>query len=77
LVIEQLAVQGIVRGIDGSWIAVVDNKTKTAYFLHEKDEVFNGVVSKITADSVFFQEKSTDTSGQTATREVVKKLTAE
>ncbi len=74
LVIEQLQLQGIVRGIDGSWVAVVDNRTKTAFFLHEKDKLYNGVVSKITADSIVFLESSTDPSGKTVTREVVKRM---
>ena len=74
LVIEQLALEGIASAFDGSWIAVVDNKTKIAYFLHEKDELFNGVVSRITAGSVVFLETSTDTSGKTASREIVKRL---
>jgi hypothetical protein len=77
LVIEQLLLQGIVRGIDGGWIAVVDNRTKRAYFLHEKDEVYNGVVSKITPDSVVFTESATDALGKVATREVVKRLAPE
>ena len=77
LVIDQLQLQGIVRGIDGGWIAVVDNKTKRAYFLHEKDQVFNGVVSKITAGSVVFLESSTDSLGKVVSREVTKRLAAE
>ena len=77
LLIGQIQVQGIVRGIDGEWIAVVDNKTKRSYFLHEKDEVYNGVVSKISADSIVFQENVTDAMGRSRVREVVKQLLAE
>ncbi|MBI4459192.1 MAG: hypothetical protein HY648_03910 [Acidobacteria bacterium] len=74
LVIAQIQVQGIVRGINNDWIAVVDNNTNRAYFLRQKDEVWNGVVSRITEDSVVFEERVTDASGRTQTREVVKRL---
>lgn len=74
LVIGQLQVQGIVRGINNEWIAIVDNKTKRAYFLHQGDEIYNGVVTKITEDSIAFEERVTDTFGRTRTREVVKQL---
>lgn len=74
LVIGQLTIQGIVRNIDGKWMAVVDNKTKRSYFLYERDELYNGVVSSITADSVTFEERSLDTAGRTRTREVVKRI---
>jgi len=74
LVIGQLTIQGIVRNIDGKWMAVVDNKTKRSYFLYERDELYNGVVTKITPDSVTFEERSLDTAGRTRTRGVVKRL---
>lgn len=77
LVIEQLTLEGIASATDGSWIAVVDNKTKIAYFLHEKDELFNGVVSRISSDSVVFLENSKDSSGKSASHEVVKRLSAQ
>jgi hypothetical protein len=74
LVIGQLVIQGIVRNIDGKWIAVVDNKTKRSYFLYERDELYNGVVTSITPDSVTFEERSQDAVGRTRTREVVKRI---
>ncbi|MBI4442944.1 MAG: hypothetical protein HY649_06165 [Acidobacteria bacterium] len=74
LVIGQLQIQGIVRGINNEWIAVVDNKTKRSYFLREGDEIYNGVVTRIVEDSVTFQEKITDAFGRTSTRDVVKQL---
>ena len=74
LIIGQLQVQGIIRGINGEWLAVVDNKTKRAYFLREKEELFNGVVSRITADGVVFEERMRDSFGRERTREVVKQL---
>ncbi len=77
LVIEQLQLQGIARAVDGSWIAVVDNKSKRAYFLHEKDQLYNGVVSKITPDKVVFLENAPEASGRAGSREVVKQLPPE
>ena len=77
LVIQQLDLQGIARAVDGSWIAVVDNKTKRAYFLREKDQLYNGTVTKITSDQVVFLETLNDGTGKMSTREVIKKVQAE
>ena len=74
LVIGQLTIQGIVRNIDGKWMAVVDNKTKRSYFLYERDELYNGVVTSITGDSVTFEERSIDAAGRQRTREIVKRV---
>ena len=74
LVVGQLTIQGIVRGLNGEWIAVVDNKTKRAFFLYQGDELFNGTVSRITADTVVFDERVLDAQGRMVTREVVKRL---
>ena len=74
LVIGQLVVQGIVRNIDGKWVAVVDNKTKRSYFLYVRDELYNGAVTNITPDSVTFEERSVDAAGRTRSREVVKRI---
>ena len=74
LLIGQLQIQGIARSVDGQWIAVVDNKTKRSYFLREKDEVCNGVVTRVTEESVAFEERSTDSSGRPRNREVIKRL---
>jgi hypothetical protein len=76
LVIGQLTVQGIVRGVNGEWIAVVDNKTNRAYFLYVGDELYNGTVTRIAENSAVFQERFTDAAGQQRSREVVKQLTS-
>lgn len=73
LMISQLSVDGIVRGPNGM-IAVVTNPQRRAYFLREKDEVYNGVVEKITAEAVIFRESAVDPFGKPYTREVVKRL---
>ena len=64
------------RGLDGEWIAVVDNKTKRAYFLYAGDELYNGTVSRITENAVVFDERINDPTGRPRTREVVKQLAA-
>ena len=75
LVISRLRLEGIVRlDTTNTMIAVVDTNANRAYFLRENDAVYNGVVSKITPDSVYFRENALDPSGRTVTREVVKRL---
>lgn len=75
LVIGQLRVEGIVRlDTNNVMIAVVDNNRNRAYFLRENDAVYNGVVSKITPDSVIFRENALDSSGKVVVRDVVKRL---
>jgi hypothetical protein len=75
LVISQLRVEGIVRlDTNNTMIAVVDNNRNRAYFLRENDAVYNGVVSKITPDSVIFRENALDQNGRLQVREVVKRL---
>jgi hypothetical protein len=73
--ISQLRLEGIVRlDATNAMIAVVDTNANRAYFLRENDAVYNGVVSKITPDTVYFQENVKDPSGRVTVREVVKKL---
>ena len=75
LIISQLRVEGIVReNTTNKMIAVVNNQRNYAQFLGENDEVYNGVVSRITPDAVYFKENVLDQDGRVSTREVVKKL---
>jgi hypothetical protein len=75
LLISQLTLEGVVREqTSNKMTAVVTNATKVAHFLHENDSVYNGVVSKITPDAVYFKENVLDASGRVTTREVVKRL---
>jgi hypothetical protein len=75
LVISQLVLEGIVRmDTTNQMIAVVTNYTHRAYFLRENDVLYNGVVSKITPDAVYFRENHLDQSGRVTTSEVVKRL---
>jgi hypothetical protein len=75
LIISQLRLQGVVREeTNNTMIAVVTNETRRAYFLRDNDAVYNGVVSKITPDAVYFKENVLDQNGRVSVREVVKRL---
>jgi Tfp pilus assembly protein PilP len=70
---DQIMLRGVVRSQDES-IAVVSSTANKTYFLRENDPVYNGVVVKITPDSIVFRESVTDRLGKTVQREVVKKV---
>jgi len=75
LVISGLQLEGVVRQEPANtMIAVVTNSTKRAYFLRVNDTVYNGVVTKITPEAIYFMENSLDSRGRAATREVEIKL---
>ena len=75
LLIPQLRLEGVVREQTANkMIAVVTNETRRAYFLTENESVYNGVVSKITPDAVYFKENVLDGNGRVTTREVVRRL---
>lgn len=73
LIVDQIALKGIVRS-QGDAIAVVSSAANKTYFLRENDPVYNGVVVKITPDSIIFRETVTDRLGKSVQREVVKKV---
>jgi hypothetical protein len=72
---DELAVRGIVKSQNG-WIAVVENQAKRTYFLHEKDQIFNAVIEKITKDTIVIREQTVDNLGKPTSHEVVKRLPA-
>ena len=75
LVISGLQLEGVVREQPAdTMIAAVTNYTKRAYFLRVSDTVYNGVVSKITPEAIYFKENALDSQGRAATREVEIKL---
>jgi hypothetical protein len=75
LVISQLRLEGVVHQPSANtMLAVVTNSSKRAYFLRVNDTVHNGVVSRITPDAVYFNEKTVDWSGRAVTHEVALKL---
>lgn len=78
LVIGQLSLKGIVReDASNTMIAVVANRANLAYFLRVHEDVYNGVVSRITPDAIYFQQKRLDAGGRVGAREVVLKLGTE
>ena len=72
---DEISIRGIVKSANG-WIAVVETATRRTYFLHEKDEIFNGVIEKITKDTIVIREQTVDQMGKPMTHEVVKRLPA-
>jgi hypothetical protein len=75
LVIGHLKLEGIVReDATSNMIAVVTGRTDLAYFLRVHDEVYNGVVTRITPDSIYFLQNQPGAGGSVETREVVLKL---
>ena len=76
LIISQLKLEGIVRvgQTHPKLIAVLANSANRAYFLHENDALYNGVITKITPDSVYFREEVREGDGKMSSHEVVKKL---
>jgi hypothetical protein len=73
LIVDQVMLKGTVRSQSGA-IAVVTSSANKTYFLRENDPVYNGVVVKITPDSIVFRETVTDRLGKSIQREVVKKV---
>ncbi len=73
LAIGEIVVKGVAKTENGM-LAVVENGAKKAYFLRENDPVFNGVVVKITMDSIILRENVMDRLGHESTREVIKKI---
>ena len=73
IAIDQVTLQGVVRAPSGP-IAVISSGANKTYFLRENDPVYNGVVVKISPDSIVFRETVIDRVGKTSQREVVKKI---
>jgi hypothetical protein len=76
LMIGQLSIVGIVITPNDS-VAVANMAGRNrAYFLRERDELCDGIVSRITPENVSFREKAKDAYGRAYEKEVVKQLTA-
>jgi hypothetical protein len=75
LLVNRVRLEGIVRlDTTNTLIAVVDTNANRAYFLRENDQLYDGVVSKITPDSVSFKQNVLEPNGRVSVREVVKRL---
>jgi Tfp pilus assembly protein PilP len=74
LMIGQLNLKGIIVAQDGM-LAIVENSANRTYFLRVNDPLFDGVVARITRDSITFRENVSDSLGRPlGSREVVKKI---
>ncbi len=77
LIISQLKLEGIVsEKTNHVMIAVVSDNTHRAYFLREHEELYNGIVTRITPQAVYFIERSKDSRGRENFRTVVKALSS-
>ena len=75
LLVEQLKLKGVVRdSATQKMIAVVTAPNNRAYFLREGEAVYDGVVSKITPDAVYFKGNIFNSKREVHFREVVKIL---
>jgi Tfp pilus assembly protein PilP len=73
LVISLLRVDGIVKAPSGM-IAVVSNQQDRVYFLREGDQLYDGIVERITLDAVVFRESGKDPFGRPIERQVTKRI---
>jgi hypothetical protein len=75
LLIDQLTLKGVLRENAGQTaIAIVTNKTERAYFLRLNEHVYDGVVTRITPEAIYFRKRVLSSQGETTFRSVVKQL---
>ena len=75
LIISELTLNGIVSENSGhDMLAVVTNNTGRAYFLHETEQLYDGSVTKITPQAIYFMETVRDRKGHENVQQVVKWL---
>lgn len=75
LIVSDLKLGGIVSENSGhDMIAVVTNNTGRAYFLRANEQLFDGSVTKITLEAVYFVETVRDRKGRESVQPVVKWL---
>jgi hypothetical protein len=77
LIISQLKLEGIAsEKVDHVMIAVVSDNTHRTYFLREHEELYDGIVTRITPQAVYFIERSKDSRGMENFRTVIKELSS-
>jgi len=77
LIISQLKLEGIAaEKANHVMIAVVSDNTHRAYFLREHEELYDGIVTRITPQAVYFIERSKNSRGRENFRTVVKELSS-
>lgn len=73
LMVSTLRLEGIVRS-PGGMIAVVSNPQGRVYFIREGTNLYDGIVEKISMDSMAMRERGKDPFGKPVDRQVVKRL---
>lgn len=71
--VSEINVVGIVKSKDG-YMALANGYRGKTFFIHSKDELYDGKVLQIKSDTVVFSQTLTDNLGRKITHEVVKKL---
>ncbi|MGH9398069.1 MAG: hypothetical protein ACRD18_14615 [Terriglobia bacterium] len=75
LIISGLKLEGVVSENSGrEMIAVVTNDTDRAYFLRTNEQLYDGAVTRITPQGIFFTEHIRDHHGRESVQVVVKRL---
>jgi len=74
LIIGQIRVDGIVVTPEDRIAVVTVPRRNRAFFLRERDELYDGYVLEIHDDFVIFKERAMDAFGKTYEREVVKQI---
>lgn len=75
LIISDLNLEGVVSENSGrGMIAIVTNQTGRAYFLETNEKLYDGEVTRITPQSVYFEERVRGRQGKMNVLEVVKSL---
>lgn len=75
LMIDRLSLKGVLWNDSGRVIiAIVTNKTQRAYFLQPNDRVYDGIVTRITPDAIYFRQRVFISRGVSIFRSVVKQL---
>lgn len=73
LMVSTLKLEGIVRS-PGGMIAVISNPQQRVYFVREGASLYDGMVEKISMESVTFRERGKDPFGKPVDRQVVRRL---
>jgi hypothetical protein len=75
LLIQELTLKGVLwDGTGQTEIAIVTNKTQEVYFLHPNEAVYDGVVTRITPDAIYFKQRIAESGQGLGFRTVVKRL---
>jgi Tfp pilus assembly protein PilP len=71
--VAEIKLVGIVKS-KGNIMAIAEGYRGRTFFIHPKDDLYDGKVIEIRNDSVVFTQSLTDSSGKKVSRQVFKKL---